>query len=308
MSRKNSFVVDTELLRTFELICRMGTLKAASEEIHRTPSAVSLQLRKLENKLETELFERRGSKLIPNESGLELVSYCNKILAINQEIGQVFISQKRQRNLKLGICESLSQPLLPTILSLIKTSFDFIQFHVSVDRADVLVEEFRSKNLDIMITKGRESEFERYNSSKLFSEGYVWVASKNSTHQNGEKLKIGTSSDASYRRYDVIKSLMDQKADFDEVLISKNTSALLGSVLADYTVSAIPSSVYQQYKDRLQVLEGFPLLPETDVLLVHQIDRTNHLMAFTLSLKNRLSSKLPRNICDIKNAIQCKQA
>lgn len=70
--------MDPELryLHAFRAICEGGSLRAAAQVMHRTEQAVSYQLRQLEARLGTTLFDRHGGRLTPNARGLQLLDFC----------------------------------------------------------------------------------------------------------------------------------------------------------------------------------------------------------------------------------------
>lgn len=70
--------MDFELryLPAFRAVCETGSLRAAAQSLHRTEQAVSYQLRQLEDRLGTPLFDRRAGRLTPNARGLRLLDFC----------------------------------------------------------------------------------------------------------------------------------------------------------------------------------------------------------------------------------------
>lgn len=70
--------MDFELryLPAFRAVCETGSLRAAAQALHRTEQAVSYQLRRLEERLGTPLFDRHAGRLAPNARGLRLLAFC----------------------------------------------------------------------------------------------------------------------------------------------------------------------------------------------------------------------------------------
>lgn len=70
--------MDTELryLHAFRAVCEGGSLRAAAQAMHRTEQAVSYQIRQLEERLGTPLFDRQAGRLVPNARGLHLLAFC----------------------------------------------------------------------------------------------------------------------------------------------------------------------------------------------------------------------------------------
>jgi DNA-binding transcriptional LysR family regulator len=68
--------VELRYLHAFRTVCEAGGLRAAAAVMHRTEQSVSYQLRRLEESLGMQLFERRGGRLQPNAAGLRLLDFC----------------------------------------------------------------------------------------------------------------------------------------------------------------------------------------------------------------------------------------
>ena len=74
-------MIDLDLLRHFLSLARHQNLPGASEELHLTPSALSKSLKRLEQQLQTTLFDRQGRQLRLNADGQRLVDRAAALLA-----------------------------------------------------------------------------------------------------------------------------------------------------------------------------------------------------------------------------------
>ena len=75
--------LDLDLIRTFVTICETGTFLRASERVGRTPSAVSLQVKRLEERLGRALFLRQPRTVVPTADGEALLGLGRRLLALN---------------------------------------------------------------------------------------------------------------------------------------------------------------------------------------------------------------------------------
>lgn len=98
-------------LRLFWAVAREGALNRAADHLHISQSAVSAQLRKLEDQLGHQLFERAGKKLIITEAGKIALDYANTIFkAGNDLIGTLDGKSKfSQQILRVGALTTLSR-------------------------------------------------------------------------------------------------------------------------------------------------------------------------------------------------------
>ena len=80
--------LDPYLLRAFLSVAEVGTVNGAALSLHRTQAAVSMQIRKLESLVGSDLFERSPKGLTLTADGLLLVPYAREILRLTDEVGK----------------------------------------------------------------------------------------------------------------------------------------------------------------------------------------------------------------------------
>src|SRR3546814_7146651 len=76
---------DLTLLRTFVAVVDAGSLTRASETIHRSQAAVSMQVQRLESAVGTPLFIRNGRRLVLTRAGCTLLEYARRLLDLRTE-------------------------------------------------------------------------------------------------------------------------------------------------------------------------------------------------------------------------------
>ncbi len=76
---------DIDALRAMVVGVQLGSFSRAAAQLGRSQSAVSMQLRKLEQQADRPLFRRNGCGLVPTEAGVALLAYARRIIALNDE-------------------------------------------------------------------------------------------------------------------------------------------------------------------------------------------------------------------------------
>ena len=94
--------IDPELLRSFVAIAETGSFTAAAERVFRTPSAVSMQIKRLEEVLGVSVFKRDARNVSLTPDGEVLISYARRLLALNRETMSRFVSPSVSGVVKLG--------------------------------------------------------------------------------------------------------------------------------------------------------------------------------------------------------------
>jgi len=114
-------MLDLDLLKTFVAICETGSFKAASDIVGRTQSAVSLQIKKLEEQLEQELLKRYPQGIAPTASGELLLSHARHVLRAHELALSAFAKRTEAgRHILIGISADYGQVLLPRVLEVLE--------------------------------------------------------------------------------------------------------------------------------------------------------------------------------------------
>ncbi|MFN5745878.1 MAG: LysR family transcriptional regulator [Methylococcaceae bacterium] len=97
-------------LRYFWMIANEGHLTRAAERLHVSQSALSIQLRQLEESMGQKLFQREGKRLLLTESGRIALDYANAIFRTGDELISLMNGQSAQRQLvRIGAVATLSR-------------------------------------------------------------------------------------------------------------------------------------------------------------------------------------------------------
>ncbi|MDD1780956.1 transcriptional regulator GcvA [Enterovibrio sp. ZSDZ35] len=138
-------------LRAFESVARLLSIKAAAEELHVTPAAVSQQIKSLESYLDVQLFERKVRSLELTEAGAQLYPFMEEGFSkLEEGVRQL---RRRQQSNELVVSASptfAAKWLLPRLGSFYKA---YPQYRLRVDACECLVN-FRSDGVDVALRYG----------------------------------------------------------------------------------------------------------------------------------------------------------
>lgn len=106
--------IPLQTLPTFRAVARLSSLRAAAEQLHLTHSAISQQIRLLEQQLGFELFERRGRRVVLNTAGTVMLAAVESTLAQLDEAVRVAAANETEQRLRITVLPSFAQHwLLP---------------------------------------------------------------------------------------------------------------------------------------------------------------------------------------------------
>ena len=113
MSTRTNLDLDT--LRTFSVVHELGGLTQAAERLGRTPSAISLQMKRLQDDLGTRLLRKRGRGLILTEAGEVVLTYTRRILAVHDELIDAVEGANLAGHIRIGSPQDFAS-ILPSVL------------------------------------------------------------------------------------------------------------------------------------------------------------------------------------------------
>src|SRR5215470_588215 len=145
--------LDIDLLRTFAAVADSGSFTAAGELVARTQSAVSLQVKRLEEGLGERLFERTSRAIALTPAGETLLGYARRILELNDESVRRIAEPPVKGVIRLGITEYFVPTELARILSRFAMAYPDVQLEARMGLSRELREEMAAGRLDAAIVR-----------------------------------------------------------------------------------------------------------------------------------------------------------
>lgn len=142
---------DMDALRTMVVGVELGGFSHAAARLHRSPSAVSMQLRKLESQAGQRLFSRRGRGLALTDAGNVLLQYARRVLALNDEIGHALGAVDTRAAVRMGIAQDFADTMLSDLLARYADVRPTVQVEVKAGRNFELAADVASGKLDAAV-------------------------------------------------------------------------------------------------------------------------------------------------------------
>ncbi len=139
---------DIDALRAVVAGLDLGSFARAAVQLGRSQSAVSMQLKKLEQQAGTALFVRRGRGLVPTAAGEALAAYARRILALNDEAALVLGAATAAALVRLGLPQDFFDSVMPAVLSGFARAHPRVHVEVRAGPNHILAEEVRAGRLD----------------------------------------------------------------------------------------------------------------------------------------------------------------
>jgi DNA-binding transcriptional LysR family regulator len=142
------------VLRSFATGMELGSFAKAAERLGRSTSAVSAQLRKLEEQAGTPIFRRSGRGLALTEAGETMLSYARRLLALNDEAAAAVHGIDLQGWVRLGLSEDFGEALLPAVLGRFARAHPKVRIEARIARSFDLLDRVGSGQLDLALAWG----------------------------------------------------------------------------------------------------------------------------------------------------------
>jgi DNA-binding transcriptional LysR family regulator len=232
-------LLDIDHLRTFIAIAESGSFTRAAELVHKTQSAVSMQMKRLEERVGRPIFARDGRFSKLTEDGERLLDYARRIVKLNLEVLATFADPELSGRVRLGLPDDYADRYLPEIMARFSRAYPSVELTVLCEPSSSLVERIEADDVDLAIITATETN----KASETFrQERLLWVTSgRHSAHvEEPLPLALGHSS-CCWRR---------------------------SAVLAGLAISVFPESGLRPGMRVLTAAEGFPSLPSCRIGLL----------------------------------------
>jgi DNA-binding transcriptional LysR family regulator len=272
------------LLHTFAEIVEHGTFTHAANRVHRTQSAVSMQIKRLEEQLGCRLFERNGRAMRLTGQGEIFYDHACRILRSYREALAAINGRSLEGDITVGLPDDYASSFLPHILARFKQTYPWVGLHLVCEPSRRLVSQFADGLIDVaLVTEGEGA----LGGIVVRREPLVWVAAaRNDIHtRDPVPLAIFHTGDV-FRRY-AVDQLEAHGRHAKIAATSPSFAGIAAAVDAGIAVAAVFRNSVKPGWRILGACDGFPELPELGIVLLettradHQVVRqlTNHIAA-----------------------------
>lgn len=261
--------LDTDLLRTFLIVARHGNVTRGAEALHRTQSAVSIQIKRLEESLAARLFRREPRGVSLTEAGERLRAAAERIVGDLDETVRSFRADPLGGLVRVGIPEEYGAEVLPTVLADFNARFLAVEVFVRCGFSVEFPEAIRRGELDLAVFADIQ-RVERPDT--LIRDPMVWVASRPWRCRDGEPVPLALFDRACAWRDVAIQALEDAGQPYRIVFSSESTAGIKAAIATGLAVGVLARSTLESSMLVLGLEHGLPPLPDSVLLLLRGSD------------------------------------
>jgi DNA-binding transcriptional LysR family regulator len=260
-----SVVLDIDQLKTFVAIVDTGSFTRAAEIVHKTQSAVSMQMKRLEERVGKPIFARDGRASKLTEDGERLLDYARRILRLNVECLATFSDAELAGRVRLGVPDDYADRYLPEILARFSRSNPKVEVTVVCEPTPMLVERIHANDLDLAIITHVEN---RGPAEIIREERLLWVTSHRHAAQDEIPVPLALGRPTCNWRQAATERLDLVGRPYRILYASWNSNAVGAAVMAGLAVSVLPESAIRTGMRILGPQDGFPSLPSCKIGLM----------------------------------------
>nr|WP_156877943.1 LysR family transcriptional regulator [Sinorhizobium americanum] len=261
-----SLPLDSDLLRTFLAVADTGNLTRAADAVRRTQSAVSMQIKKLEDLLGFPLFERHSRGVVLTAEGRRLVDNARRIVALLDDTAAALRQPALDGSVRIGISEEYINSTLPKALGAFAASHPNVEVTVQQGHSMSNLKSLDAGEIDIAVV------FEpggRTRNEVLMVDPTVWaVSDQHGTHER-RPVPIAT-----YTYYEggwcddlAMRSLKKRGIDSRVAYVSRTSSGLIAAVVSGLAIAALSRSAIPEGCRELTEDDGFGIIDMSNVVL-----------------------------------------
>lgn len=259
--------LDIDLLRTFAAVADAGGFTAGGEVVARTQSAVSLQIKKLEDSLGQRLFNRTSRSVQLTTEGHLLLGYARKILALNDESVRRISEPSLSGNFRLGVAEFILPDQLHLVLGEFSRAFPQVHLSVQVAMTRELAQLFAEDKLDAFVGRYDDAVAAADSSGVelLWDEATHWVAGSDFELPADVPLPLVLPPDPCSYRVKALQCLQQAGRSWRLVYTSSSVMGIQAAIAAGLGVAPLGRAAVLPSMRTLGTADGLPALPPTRI-------------------------------------------
>lgn len=230
------FFVDTLQLKSFIAISETGTFGQAAATVNRTQSALSLQIKKLEDQLGCELFDRSARKVTLTPQGEIFLGYAKRMIQLQWEAFSRLREPDVEGEIRFGTPEDFATHYLPSVLASFRQHHPRVQLNVACDLTLNLIDGFHRGDYDVILVKRDPQQVK--GGTKVWREPLVWAAADG--YQAEERLSLVLPPQPCIYRTRALAALDRARRSWHISYTSPSLAGTLAAVKAGLGVTVLP--------------------------------------------------------------------
>ena len=259
--------LESEALRTFVAVAELGNVTRAADLLHRTQSAISVQVKRLEQDLGIELFRREPRGMGLTAAGEKLLPQAHQILQLIDRAAAEVAHGAVEGRVKVGIPDDYGSGVLAGILGDFAARHPHVDVDITCGFSTGFPDAVRSSQLDLAVYTDQGS---RVPGDVLLREETVWVGSREHDVSGNAPLPLALFDRSCWWRDTAITALTQAGIEHRVAYSSESVAGIKAAVKAGLALGVLARSTVEADMRVLGSAEGLPALPVSNLVLIRR--------------------------------------
>jgi DNA-binding transcriptional LysR family regulator len=252
---------DLEQLKTFVAVVEAGSLTAAAPLVFLSQSAVSEQMRKLEERVGQALLTRSKAGVAPTPVGARLVTHARRLLALSDEALRDLRGEALQGELRLAVTDYFRPGDLTRLLGRLGESYPKVRLHVSILKSGAIEAGYAQGDFDVGLSMRIAGAQDAAKASVLRRESLAWMSAPGMRIAKAEPLRLVVLPDTCSLHQFTVKLLRQRGVAYSVAHVASGVAGLQSALAAGLGVACLNESSVCEGVARLAPPHGLPALP-----------------------------------------------
>ncbi len=256
-------VLDPDLLRAFVAVADQRSFTRAATALNRTQSAISMQIKRLEQRLQVALFHRTRANVEVSAAGEGLLGYARRILALNDEAVGRLAERRVAGVVRLGVMDDYGQSIVPPILAGFAADYPLIHIEMETGLTSAMPAQL-GERFDLVIAMHPAGSG---NGEFLRREQAVWAVSPHRAVEELDPLPVALYPPGCLFRKWAADALDAASRPWRLAFVSHSSAVVEAVAAQGLAVTVVKAGTFPAALRPLSAREGMPPLPAADICL-----------------------------------------
>ena len=264
-----------DYLRTFMALAETKGFTKTGIQVNRSQSAVSMQIKRLEDEVGKKLFERIGKTVKLTAEGNILIKYAMRIVKEHDDAIRALSTPDLEGFIRFGSPEHYTIGVLPKLLARFASAYPEVVVEMRCENSDKIKEDIDKGALDVGICTQISD-----GGQVISHDPVVWIADPGFIMQKHKTVSIAVFEDDCIFRTWAIEALEKSGISYRIVYVSRSISGLIDAVRAGFAVAPIIRSNVPSDLKIVGLENGLPVLPVSNIVLHKTKKVTSEIIEF----------------------------
>lgn len=251
-----------DYLKTFIALAETKGFTKAGIQVNRSQSAVSMQIKRLEDEIGKKLFERMGKTVKLTPEGNILIKYAMRIVKEHDDAIRALSKPDLEGFIRFGSPEHYTIGVLPKLLARFASAYPDVLVEMRCENSDIIKEAVDKGKLDVGICTQISD-----GGQVISHDPVVWVSNTDFFLQKHKTVPIAVFDEGCIFRTWAIEALEKSGLDYRIVYVSQSISGLIEAVRAGFAIAPIVRSNVPSDLKIVGLENGLPVLPVSNIVL-----------------------------------------